>query len=397
MKRRLFTFLFIVLAAILVGPKVMRGLLQFTEGHRVMAVALADVNNDGYLDALLANGGGSAVHPVYILMNDGSGGFADDVRALEQWPGDSATLGDLDADGYADILLGLAGGSIVRYLNDGSGEFPTWDYLTRPAPLGVMHVQPLLGDLNNNGGLDIFAAGCCGREAELVPGGSRPLLSYSQVWLYDDEGRRSQSYTVGEAGSNAAALADLNGDGSLDVFLANGRTLDAAENVTSATPNTVLFNDGQGRLTDSGQRLGQAESRAVALGDLNDDGFVDAVVGNRGADGVWLNDGHGFFVDSGQRLGTGLTEHVFLVEPLSAGAPDLLVLGKGSGRVWLNDGMGQFRPGWPLRYGRNTALAVGDVTGDGLLDIFVADVNTYRVWRGEGNGRFAAGPATGYR
>jgi hypothetical protein len=396
MKRRRYVLLLSLLAAIVLLPEAIRVLRRLFENHRVMQVALADVNNDGHLDAFLATGGGGAVHAPYVLINDGAGRFGHDVRALDNWPGDSVTLGDLNGDGFADALLGLAGGAIVRYLNDGRGGFPAWDYLTPPAPLGVMWVPPLVGDLNNNGRMDVLAAGCCGREAEMAPGNT-PLLSYTQVWLSDDAGRLDESYQVGELGSNGAALADLDGDGSLDVFLANGRTLDAAGHWHPNTPNAILFNDGQGHFTIGGQELGQAESMAVALGDLNGDGFVDAAVGNRGPDEIWFNDGRGFFVDSGQRLGTGLTHYVHMVDLNQDGHLDLVVLGEAGGQVWLNDGRGHFSAGQEIRHARSAAPAVGDVTGDGLADIFVADVDSYQIWRGEGNGRFQAGARRGYR
>lgn len=396
MREKLLASLLPLLVLLLVLPPGLELVYRLTAGYEVRAVALGDVDGDGHLDAFLVNGGGSAVQPPYVLLNDGRGRFGGDVRALEQWPGDSAALGDLNGDGYADALLGLAGGSLVLYHNDGSGDLADWSYLTRPMAMGVMWVQPLLADLNNDGQLDIFAAGCCGREGTLAPG-NRALLPYSQVWLYNEAGKVEDSYDLGNAGSNGAALADLNGDGSLDAFLANGRTLQADETTVTGTPNTVWFNDGEGRLRDSGQQLGAAESMAVALGDVNGDGTADAVVGNRGPDEVWLNDGRGFFRDGDQQLGSELTEHVFLEEVNGDGHLDLLQLGAGWARVWLNDGRGKFSAGQTIRYGRDATPAVGDVTGDGWVDLFAADVTGYRVWHGEGNGRFVRGAGDGYR
>ncbi len=393
MKR--FTFLFSLLLVSLLLCEAAQFLFRFIDGYRVMQTALADVDNDGDLDAFLVNGGGSAVHEAYVLINNGAGRFNRDVR-LDPWPGDTITLGDVNGDGFADAFLGLAGGSIVRYLNDGAGRFAGWDYLTRPAPIGVTHVHLMLGDLNNNGRLDVFSAGCCGRERDMTPAGAL-MLPYSEVWLYDSEGHIEKQYKVGQAGSNGAAMADLNGDGALDVFLANGRTLDAAGNFATSTPNRVLFNDGWGRLTDGGQQLGQAESMAVALGDVNGDGSADAVVGNRGADMVWLNDGRGSFSDSGQRLGIGLTEQLFLVALDGDVHLDLLALGKGGAQIWLNDGTGRFGAGMSFYYGRDGAPALGDVTGDGLPDLFVADTVKYQVWRGDGSGRFSLRAWDAYR
>ncbi len=60
------------------------------------------------------------------------------------------------------------------------------------------------------------------------------------------------------AGTRGMALADLDGDGDLDAFLANGRN-------ERTVPNTVLWNDGDGRFRDSGQQLGEAGSVEVVL------------------------------------------------------------------------------------------------------------------------------------
>jgi hypothetical protein len=263
-----------------------------------------------------------------------------------------------------------------------------------------MRLRPVVGDLNGDGRLDVFAAGCCGRP----PGESPDTMAaayqppYSQVWLQTAEGRLRASQQVGEAPSHAAALADLNGDGHLDVFLANGRALGLGWEAGPPQPNTVWFNDGQGTFRDSGQQLGEADSTAVALGDVNGDGAADAVVGNQGTDEVWLNDGRGFFTDSGQRLGRGLTEYVCLADLDGDGDLDLVAAGETEARAWFNDGQGQFQPGRQrLRYSADDAVAVGDLNGDGLADVFVAGVETARVWANDGGGSFKAGALVRYQ
>jgi len=75
---------------------------------------------------------------------------------------------------------------------------------------------------------------------------------------------------LGNGDSIASALGDLDGDGDRDVFVAN----------TSGQPNEVWLNDGNGNFTDSGQALGSANSTDVALGDLDGDGDLDAFVAN---------------------------------------------------------------------------------------------------------------------
>ncbi|MBC7238370.1 MAG: VCBS repeat-containing protein, partial [Chloroflexi bacterium] len=68
--------------------------------------------------------------------------------------------------------------------------------------------------------------------------------------------------------SQAVALGDLDSDGDLDAFLAN------------IGPDRVWLNDGSGRFEATAQDLGDDYSTSVALGDLDDDGDLDAVVGN---------------------------------------------------------------------------------------------------------------------
>jgi hypothetical protein len=372
---------------------------------RVNQVALADLNGDGHLDAFLAAGRGNMPFPTYALYNDGAGSFASGAQNIGGWPGFSVALGDVNGDGDVDALMDITAGAIVRFLNNGGrpqyNRFLSDDFLpgADPGPRGVMRLVPVLGDLNGDGRLDVFAAGCCGRPADSsVP----PLASYqppySQVWLQTPEGTLKAAQRVGAAPSHAAALADLNGDGSLDVFLANGPALVEDWKNGPDTPNTVWFNDGQGAFTDSGQQLGQSDSLAVALGDLNGDGFADAVVGNREADEVWLNDGQGTFADSGQRLDNAATEFVFLVDLDGDGDLDLFAAGEETSRAWFNEGSGRFSASrQQLRFSADEAVALGDVTGDGLADVFVAGAATYRVWRNDGDGRFTAGPPIAFR
>jgi formylglycine-generating enzyme required for sulfatase activity len=178
------------------------------------------------------------------------------------------------------------------------------------------------------------------------------------------------------------ALGDLDRDGDLDAVLANYQT--------SAV---VWWNDGTGTF-EEGQRLGGETAHGVALGDLDGDGDLDAfLVHNGDADQVWWNDGTGGLVDSGQRLGQpeDWTTVVALGDVDGDGDLDALTVHyQQPVRMWLNDGRGVFTardagPGVDAAW-----VALGDVDGDGDLDVLVSFVeNPDRVWLNDGDGTFA--------
>lgn len=332
---------------------------------RMFQAYLADLNGDGPLDAFL----------VYfnevnrVVLNDGNGHFTYDWGLVMH--SYALALGDINADGQMEAILNNFNGEETGLL---CAQSPSDFRLHIPAD-SFSSQAFAMRDENDDGAAESFLASCCN--------GSTVIYNYETF--------SKGSPCLGEGQANSVALADLNGDNALDAFLAKGRWASLGREVQD-TSNEVWLNDGQGNFVDSGQRLGQAVSLAVVIGDVNGDGFLDAVVGNRGPDEVWLNDGQGRFNNSGQRLGGSMTHSLFLVDLDEDGDLDLFTVGELPSRAWLNDGDGGFRSGQSIRYGWNTAVAVGDVTGDGVVDVFVAGLETYQVWRGAGNGRFTSDP-----
>jgi hypothetical protein len=372
----------------------------FERPPRVTHVALADLNDDGLLDAVLALGGASNVAPAYVLYNTGGGTFGR-VAALDALPGDYAAIGDLTGDGQADILLGLSGGGLAFYSGQG-GRFAPALHIYDSSPHGLMSSRPVIGDLNGDGRLDMVTAGCCGRPPGSWVSAAGPntsfLAPYSEVRLQSSGGQLLPVQKLGNAPSQAAALADLNGNGALDIFLANTRYMVQRGYAAVSEPNTVWLNDGSGSFIDSGQLLGQAESLSVALGDVNGDGAPDAVVGNNGPDEVWLNDGSGNFTDSGQQLGNSTTRSVYLADLNGNGHLDIFAVDATSGRAWFNDGSGTFSASRQVvRLDGGESLAVGDLDGDGFPDLLVAGISRLQVWLNDGNGQFDAQASVAYR
>jgi uncharacterized repeat protein (TIGR01451 family) len=194
---------------------------------------------------------------------------------------------------------------------------------------------------------------------------------------------------LGTADSAAVALGDLDGDGDLDAFVANRLGYGGG-------PNAVWLNDGSGAFSDSGQSLGSGYTSAVLLGDLDGDGDLDAFEVNYDTqpNRVWLNDGTGIFSDSGQSMGSMSGLDGVLGDLDADGDLDAFVANSGYDRVWLNDGSGVFTDsGQSLSSGTSKGLALGDVDADGDLDAFVVKFSGFsgapdEVWLNDGSGVF---------
>ncbi len=363
-------------------------------GPRCRAVALADVDGDGDLDAFLANGRSEGVEANTVWLNDGTGRFHDSGQRLGtdlMVDSHSVALGDFDADGDLDTLVGSSPTCEVLK-NDGQGRFITQQWLSDPEDSGAPRLAVALGDVDGDGDLDSFMAGCCG--ASTGNQNQRWVLhSYNMVWLNDGAGNFQDSgQRLGILGSHAAAVGDIDGDGDLDAFVGNWRD----------EPHTVWLNDGSGHFTDSGQLLGSENSFAVALGDIDGDGDLDAFVGNDGANKIWLNDGGvqggtpGNFTDSGQALGNSNTRVVTLADLDGDGDLDAFVGNRTAAEIWLNDGGAQGGvPGYfsdsgqALAHSDRYVTIVGDVEGDGDLDVLAMSFDQgYRIWHNDGAGHF---------
>jgi hypothetical protein len=364
-------------------------LLPESTGTR--AVALGDLDGDGDLDSFLANGGDDIDFPDTIWINQGgvqagqAGKFTASPQRLGSWNSRSVALGDLDGDGDLDAVMGNTGGFEV-YLNRGgrqAGEAGSFTLNKRyegpDRAFGVMNM--LLADLDGDGDLDVYAGICCGGY----------LSSDSQVWLNDGNANFTVSQQqLGIQGSQAAALGDLDGDGDIDIFSANdGALTDPQGDFEQNLPDRVWLNDGRGHFLDSSQRLGQLPSAAVALGDLDGDGDLDAFVATRGPALVWINNGAAQFSDSGQRLGDQHARSVWLGDLDGDGDLDAIINALEGSSIWLNNGDGSFsRSRQELNVPINYATALGDLNGDGDLDLFAGYLNRdYKIWWNDGYGR----------
>lgn len=179
---------------------------------------------------------------------------------------------------------------------------------------------------------------------------------------------------------NNTAAGDLNGDGYPDII-----------RVHPDFPNRIWFNTGDGNFSEGPALDSNSKSYATVMGDVDGDGTMDIVIGNRGPNTIWFNRGPADFVRSSQTFGHGFTTIIVLSDIDRDMDRDILSFNRDSGLViWFNDGNGHFSPGQSIRELFSTLrVFLIDVNKDGNPDMMVKRYHRPdSVWCSDGNGFF---------
>lgn len=269
------------------------------------SAAAADVNGDGANDIYVGNLGSATSEEPAVLANDGTGHFTRIAGALPDFmlgPYPSArftreAFADVNGDGAPDLVLlsegdanGTSWGSSRVLLNDGRGHFHDLPGAIPAKPFGGPSegLAIATADLNGDGKVDVIAG-----YARLGGPGERFYVGrYLQILINNGDGtfrdetstRLPQSASNTDEWPNAIRLADLNGDGKVDLGVS-----DSEEN-QAAVPSFYL-NDGSGSFTP--MTLAVSPHPLMDLADVNGDGRVDIVsattAGQGGADDYAVN------------------------------------------------------------------------------------------------------------
>lgn len=357
------------------------------------AIAVADLNGDGYLDLVVVNYG--VYDNVNVLLGNGDGTFS----CCESYSsggfeilfsGNWVAIADVNGDGKPDIVVAnqcqnaydcSSPSSVGVLFGNGDGTFqPAVTYDSG----GYGASSLVVTDVNGDGDPDIVV-GNCGPQGGCGTGSIGILLGNG-----DGTFQSVTTYGVGGSVVGSVAAADVNGDGRVDLMVPT-----TCQSYPACV--SVLLGNGDGTFQPASTYSSIGYGGSVAIADVNGDGKLDLVVAGGlsfGAVGILMGNGDGTFespvtYDSGGDGGTS----VAIADVNGDGKPDLVVAtssesSKGHGTVGLLLGNGDGTFQLPETYSTggylSASVAVGDVNGDDRPDIVVTNERNRR--KGISNG-----------
>jgi hypothetical protein len=384
-------------------------------GFGADSVAVADLNGDGKLDMVVANACQSVSKQGYclgdgqisVMLGNGDGTFQNPITYDSGgYMAVSVAIADLTGNGIPDIVVAnqclkpfdhygqywcsgySANGIISVFLGNGDGTFQS---PVTYSSVGLVAGSVAIGDLNRDGIPDLVVADACVNFACASPGGAVSVL------LGNGDGTFQKAVEYPSGGSDAfyAAVADLRGDGILDIVV--GNFCEAPDNCDVGSIG-VLLGNGDGTFQPAIAYVPGGQMGVVAIGDVNGDGIPDLVT-TTGFDSrcagasdetcldVMLGNGDGTFqwpttFDWG---GYWYSSALVIADMNGDGIPDLVMnacvglfcaADEAQIGVLLGNGDGTFQVpvtySTGIEYSATSSIAVGDVNGDGLPDVLAA-------------------------
>ncbi|RPJ59526.1 MAG: hypothetical protein EHM23_13765, partial [Acidobacteria bacterium] len=338
---------------------------QASSGFGISVSTAGDVNGDGFSDVIvgahLFSGDEVDAGAVFLYL-----GSADGLNTSSSWTGQGdqvdawfgrsvATAGDINGDGYSDVVVGACLNGNGQYQEgaafcffgsaSGPGSAPNWSAeINHESALFGTSVATA-GDVNGDGFADVIVGAPGYSNSEISEGaaflyfGSSSGLGASPVWTAE-----SQQWGA-EFGASVSTAGDVNGDGFSDVLVGAPRH----DNFTSDEGRAFLYlgspaalSQSPGWSADSNNAASEFGWSVASAGDVNADGYSDVIVSAWLFDNGETNEGRAY-VYLGSENGLGLSP------------------------AWTAEGNQA-----DARFGSSVASA-GDINGDGYSDVIVGE------------------------
>ncbi len=339
--------------------------------HSGCPVTVVDVNGDGLDDIVRLDQG----HTVYVDYQQAGHQFTHnligDFGNNSGWAW-GMCLGDLDHNGYKDVIAGGGGPSVKVMMLDATGLSGTVVSLPN-SNFFLQNVNVM--DVNNDGWEDIF--GCDDDHG-------------SHIWVNDGTGNMLESSIIDfdvtntdDSGNYGSAWSDFDGDGDVDLYIAKCRQFIGDPN-DGRRIDVLMLNNGDGTFTSSAAAYGLADSGETwtcNFGDIDNDGDLDAIQLDYNIPVNLLeNDGTGHMTNI--TPGSGFAISIYPIESEmedfdNDGFLDILITGD-TYQFFHNNGDHTFTKIDGV-FGNNPmeSFAIGDLNHDGMVDVYASYAHEY--------------------
>ena len=335
----------------------------------------ADMDGDGVLDVVTANNDSTGT--VSVVFGRGDGGFKPAYPLLATQYASAVAVGDFNGDGKPDIVVfnnNYYNSTTVRtlstFFNKGQGKFnakvvqsitPFYQYL-------------VAADLHRDGKDDLIAFGN-GQMTTLLSNGDGTFTI-----------KDTRTITNGGGG---IIVADIDGDGNPDVLNWDSNYYPVSSSFKAVR---VFYGVGDGRLDAKRDFATLNVPNAVQVADVNGDGKLDLIVGTASDMEILRNAGGNRFLPPDVYAMKSSIGALAIADFDGDGKSDIAAAGSSSfTQILLNKGDGTYRSGTAYMAGASSkGLAATDVNGDGIIDLVFQSGSGLTTYLGDGRGAFKA-------